>query len=84
MRGLVRLVAFGCLTTAASAHVFLSAAESKPCDGVRGVSIPDDPFLLDVAERWKDAYNAGDAERVASLYTPAGQYLSAHVHARGA
>jgi uncharacterized protein (TIGR02246 family) len=36
-----------------------------------------------VAEEWKAAYNAGDAARVASLYTDDGYYVSAHVVAQG-
>ena len=47
------------------------------------MSEADDSSLGNIATRWRDAYNSGDAQRVASLYTPEGQYLSAHVHARG-
>ena len=43
----------------------------------------DDPSLRRVAEDWREAYDAGDAPRVAALYTEGGQYLSAHVGARG-
>ena len=43
----------------------------------------DDPSLRRVAEDWREAYDAGDAPRVAALYTEHGQYLSAHVGARG-
>ena len=36
-----------------------------------------------IAEDWKDAYNAGDAAKVAALYTEDGYYLSAHILAHG-
>jgi len=42
-----------------------------------------EPALQRTAENWKDAYNSGDASRVASLYAEDGDYLSAHVGAHG-
>jgi uncharacterized protein (TIGR02246 family) len=66
----------------------LSTASIQRADGPRAcnpnrVSGVDDPSLRRVAEDWREAYNAGDAPRVAALYTEDGQYLSAHVGARG-
>ena len=43
----------------------------------------DDAELRRIAERWKDAYNSGDAAKVAALYTEDGYYLSAHILAHG-
>lgn len=39
--------------------------------------------MRQVAEAWKNAYNAKDAARVAALYSQDACYLSAHVMARG-
>lgn len=61
----------------------VGADDPRSRDDTGEVTATDDPSLRGVAERWKDAYNAGDAARVAALYTDEGQYLSAHVHARG-
>ncbi len=36
-----------------------------------------------IAQEWKNAYNAGDAAKVAALYCEDGYYLSAHILARG-
>jgi len=58
------------------------ADDASSCNPGR-VSGADGPALRQVAEAWKDAYNAGDAGRVAALYAEDGQYLSAHVAARG-
>ena len=36
-----------------------------------------------IAENWRNAYNAGDASKVAALYTEDAYYLSAHILAHG-
>jgi uncharacterized protein (TIGR02246 family) len=59
------------------------AAEAATCGPVERPSAADEAALRDVARAWQEAYNAGDAPRVASLYAEDGQYLSAHVAARG-
>ena len=65
-----------------SAQPHPRADDASSCNPGR-VSAADGPALRQVAEAWKDAYNAGDAGRVAALYAEDGQYLSAHVAARG-
>ena len=38
----------------------------------------DDRTLRDIPERWRVAYNAGDADRVAALYSEDAYYLTQH------
>ena len=38
----------------------------------------DDQAISRIADSWKDAYNAGDAAKVASLYSPDAYYLTQH------
>ena len=52
-------------------------------DGQTDVASSPEQALRSVATQWKTAYNAKDAAAVASLYTPDGYYVSAHVVARG-
>jgi len=75
MKGSSLIVGLVCLAVAA---VWIARR-----DGAPGAALVTDPSLQVVADRWRDAYNAGDADRVAALYAEGGQYLSAHVHARG-
>jgi uncharacterized protein (TIGR02246 family) len=83
MRNTLTAASMGCLLTLGLAtSPTPSAGEASSCNPGR-VSAADGPALRQVAETWKDAYNAGDAARVAALYTEDGQYLSAHVAARG-
>ena len=82
MRRLVVPVVLGLVTLALSAASIQRADGTRACNPDR-VSGVDDPSLRRVAEDWREAYNAGDAPRVAALYTEEGQYLSAHVGARG-
>jgi uncharacterized protein (TIGR02246 family) len=46
-------------------------------------SIAQEPAMEGIAEKWRNAYNAGDASKVASLYTEDAYYLSAHIVAHG-
>jgi len=46
--------------------------------GKQAVTAPVDE-IGGIAGEWKRAYNAGDASKVASLYTEDGYYLSAHI-----
>jgi len=82
MRRLVAPVALGLVALTLPAASFLRADGTRACNPAR-VSGVDDPALRRVAEDWREAYNSGDAPRVAALYTEDGQYLSAHVGARG-
>ncbi len=52
-------------------------------DEVVSTSAADDAILRRASEEWRDAYNAKDAARVASLYTEDGYYVSAHISAHG-
>jgi uncharacterized protein (TIGR02246 family) len=56
--------------------------EAKPTAGT-AVAAADEAALRRIAEAWVTNYNAGDAARVAALYTEDGYYLSAHILARG-
>jgi len=44
---------------------------------------PDEAALRQVSEDWIKFYNAGDAAKVAGLYTEDAYYLSAHILAHG-
>jgi uncharacterized protein (TIGR02246 family) len=54
--------------------VSLAAAAAAPAD---------EEVMGNIAQEWKNAYNRGDATRVAALYTEDGYYLSAHILAHG-
>jgi len=43
----------------------------------------DEAAIRQISEDWIRFYNAGDAARVAALYTDDGYYLSAHILAHG-
>ena len=43
----------------------------------------DDVDIRQISEDWINFYNAGDAAKVAALYTEDGYYLSAHILAHG-
>jgi uncharacterized protein (TIGR02246 family) len=38
----------------------------------------DDKAIAEIADTWKNAYNAGDAAKVAALYSPDAYYLTQH------
>jgi hypothetical protein len=68
--------------------VLFVALAYVPLLGAQGSSdnaaaVADSEAIGRIAENWKDAYNGGDAAKVASLYTDDGYYLSAHVLAHG-
>ena len=66
-------------------------ADSAHCPGCAGTAYYAAPGteatavgrVPDVARQWMDAYNSGDASRVAALYTDDAWYLSAHIEAHG-
>jgi uncharacterized protein (TIGR02246 family) len=71
-----------------SKAVLFVALAYVPLLGAQGSSdnaaaVADSEAIGRIAENWKDAYNGGDAAKVASLYTDDGYYLSAHVLAHG-
>jgi uncharacterized protein (TIGR02246 family) len=57
-------------------------APPKPGVHERPVSA-DEVAIRQVSEDWIKFYNAGDAAKVAALYTEDGYYLSAHILAHG-
>ena len=83
MRRLAFGVAMAGVAAAAPMPVPQLADGTPDCGSSWKASAADDATFRGVAQAWKDAYNAGDAARVASLYAEDGQYLSAHVAARG-
>ncbi len=54
-----------------------------PIAGGKAVRSAGDEALTRIATDWQNAYNGGDAAKVASLYTKDGYYLSAHILAHG-
>lgn len=61
-----------------AAFFFLCAIPPLPAQ-----QSPDEREIVRIAGEWKTAYNAGDAAKVAALYTDDGYYLSAHILAHG-
>ena len=61
----------------AAALVFAAFTLQAQGDAKKDSGIPD------IAEQWRVLYNAGDASKVAALYTEDGYYLSAHILAHG-
>jgi ketosteroid isomerase-like protein len=59
-----------------------SIREANPL-GKPAVATTDEQAMGDIAQHWKASYNAGDAARVAALYTEDAYYLSAHILAHG-
>lgn len=55
---------------------------SKPEAQKQGMSA-EEAALRQIPEDWISFYNAGDAAKVAALYTDDGYYLSAHILAHG-
>jgi ketosteroid isomerase-like protein len=62
------------IVAVAGLAVALAAAAAAPID---------EEAMGNIAQDWKDAYNRGDAAKVAALYTEDGYYLSAHILAHG-
>lgn len=71
MRQVVVFMMMLCCAAAA-----LAQTASKPVDA-------DELAIRQISEDWIKAYNAGDAAKVAALYTQDGYYLSAHILAHG-
>lgn len=61
------------------------SARCPGCAGTAYYAAPDTTVgrVPDVARQWMEAYNSGDASRVAALYTDDAWYLSAHIEAHG-
>jgi ketosteroid isomerase-like protein len=62
---------------------------AMPADAARASELSeqstgaDEAEIRQVSENWIKFYNAGDAAKVAALYTEDGYYLSAHILAHG-
>ena len=54
-----------------------------PPHSAHSAQTADELAVRQISEDWIRAYNAGDAQKVASLYTKDAHYLSAHVLAQG-
>jgi uncharacterized protein (TIGR02246 family) len=83
MNKVALLIAVLCCTAA------LVASQAMPRQRQHFADAADDNALSLVAEQWKDAYNAGDPEKVAALYAEDATYLTQHfvtgiVHGRPA
>lgn len=87
MRFILALLLLVGATLFLSAHHFPADRCAGPqCAGAGGCSggmTAAASGFPDIAQQWKDAYNAGDAARVAALYTDDAWYLSAHIAAHG-
>lgn len=61
-----------------------TAQTAAPKTDTRGQPISaDEAAIRQIPEDWIRFYNAGDAAKVAALYTDDGYYLSAHIMAHG-
>lgn len=59
------------------------SAWTAPAPASQPARSNDAGAIAGIAEKWRNAYNRGDAAEVASLYSDDGYYLSAHILARG-
>jgi uncharacterized protein (TIGR02246 family) len=80
MKRLLPLAVLVGLTVTLCAQHGVRASGIETADAVSPVGEDE---LGRVSESWKEAYNSGNADRVASLYREDGHYLSAHVAAHG-
>lgn len=78
MKKLFLLFGFGCVWGFGQSTE--PKRETRPASKA---SLTEKPALEGIAEEWKTFYNAGDASKVASLYTEDAYYLSAHILAHG-
>lgn len=58
-------------------------AAVEPKEHSRAVMSAEEKAIRQISEDWIRFYNAGDAAKVAALYTDDGYYLSAHILAHG-
>src|SRR5271166_4021319 len=73
-------VLFGALCVASP---IAAPQTASPKAEVREQMSADEAAIQQVSEDWIRFYNAGDAAKVAALYTDDGYYLSAHILAHG-
>lgn len=83
MKRVAPLIAVLCCTAA------VAVGQAMPEQSKHCAIAADDKALSRVAEQWKDAYNAGDPDKIAALYTEDATYLTQHfitgiVHGRPA
>jgi uncharacterized protein (TIGR02246 family) len=79
MKGAFVLFAVWCATLPIAAP---QTATTKPEVREQPMSA-DEAAIRQISEDWIRLYNAGDATKVAALYTDDGYYLSAHILAHG-
>lgn len=65
------LFALGCVPLLA-AQILTQRQEAKPPGKAAVVAAADDQAIGGIAEAWRNAYNRGDASKVASLYSENG------------
>ena len=77
-------IAFALFAALCVALPFAAPQTASPKPGVRVRPMSaDEEAIRQVSEDWIKFYNAGDAAKVAALYTDDGYYLSAHILAHG-
>ena len=79
MKTPILLLAVLCIVTPVTTA---QTAAPKPAAREQPMSA-DEAAIRQVSEDWIRFYNAGDAAKVAALYTDDGYYLSAHILAHG-
>lgn len=82
-RATLALIACLTWTSAASGEGIDEASRQTQAPQGGDVAGGEEPAVRDLPQAWMTHYNAGDAVRVASLYTDDAYYLSAHVLAHG-
>lgn len=81
MKKLLLIFVLGCMVLTTT-QISTASQEAKPSKQALLIGT-DEQAIGTIAEDWKNAYNSGDASKVASLYTEDACYLSAHILAQG-
>ncbi len=76
------LFAMGCVALL-TAQISTKGQEGTLAGKAAAAAVADDQAIGRIAEDWRNAYNGGDASKVAALYSADGYYLSAHILAHG-
>jgi ketosteroid isomerase-like protein len=84
MRKFFILVACVCIAFSLSAQrIAGNGPEVGRAEKTAAALSADQEAMGNIADDWKNAYNGGDATKVAALYCEDGYYLSAHILAHG-
>jgi uncharacterized protein (TIGR02246 family) len=77
-------VAFVCIAFSLSARQIAGIGpDFRRAEKAAAGRSADQEAIGTIADDWKNAYNSGDAAKVAALYCEDGYYLSAHILAHG-